>query len=722
MADGDRGMTEEGARKERHLHRLALLYGVQTAYYDNTHHRKQVSSETLLAVLRALGAPVETLGDVPAALQECDRERLRRCCEPIVVAWEGGPPEIELRLPKPLADARAECRLLLENGEAREFPYDLSRSAPSQVVEADRASFIVKKMALPGRLPWGYHRLIVELKGETAETLVISAPREAYTPFEGKAGKTWGIFLPLYALHSRRSFGCGDLTDLEKLMEWVAGLGGSMVGTLPLLSAFLDEPFIPSPYSPASRLFWNEIYLDVSRLPELAKCPSAQAILSSSEFQEELRELRASSLVDYRRVMAVKRKVLEELALSFFAVANSRQEAFRQFLSEHPALEDYVLFRAAGEKKRSPWPAWPKPLQDGVVTPDDYDEKNLRYHLYVQWAFHEQIQAISDRSRRNGKGLFLDMPLGASYDSYDVWRHRDLFAMGVSAGAPPDDFFIKGQDWGFPPMHPVRIREEGHRYFRACLRQQFRHAGMVRIDHIMGLHRSFWVPRGMEARDGTYVRYPADDFYSVLALESHRCKAQIVGEDLGTVSPDVRPAMARHNFKRTFVVQVSLSPDHVKPLGTIPAKSLGCINTHDMPTFASFWRGQDIKYRGSLGLLGDKGSIAEKATRHEVKNAFAAFLRRLGWLRESGTETEPVLVACLSCLSASSADAVIVNLEDLWGETNPQNVPGTWKERPNWMRKAMYSFEAFSEMPWLTDTLQMMNRLRKRGKAGGRKS
>jgi 4-alpha-glucanotransferase len=226
----------------------------------------------------------------------------------------------------------------------------------------------------------------------------------------------------------------------------------------------------------------------------------------------------------------------------------------------------------------------------------------------------------------------------------------------------------------------------------------------------------------MEARDGTYVRYPAEELYAIIALESHRNKARIVGEDLGTVPPGVRPAMARHNIKRTFVVQVSLSPDRVKPLGTIPANSLGCINTHDMPPFASFWRGQDISDRVSLGLLDEKESIAEKARRREVKNAFAAFLRRLGWLRESGTETEPILLACLSCLSASSADAVIVNLEDLWGETKPQNIPGTWEERPNWMRKAMYSFEAFSEMPRLTDTLQMMNRLRKHGKAGGRKS
>ncbi len=515
-------MTAAGAKTggTGPLGRLARAYGVQTAYYDITHKRVTASPRTILAVLRALGAPLEKAEDARDALRDHEQARWRRPCDPVVVVWDGGTGELPVRLPHTVSDARIDFRLRLEDGSVRELPCDLSRLPAAQEKDVEGERYVMKKIELPGGLPWGYHRLTVEIRGKTAETLVIAAPRKAFIPPEDAENRTWGVFLPLYALTSQRSLGSGDLTDLASLMEWVSGLGGKVAGTLPLLAAFLSEPFNPSPYAPASRLFWNEFYLDVARVPEFSACPPARELFSSPAFLEEVDVLRASHLVDYRRGMALKRGVIEELARFFFAGNDpGRQGAYRDFLAANPDAEGYAVFRATGEKQQSPWPAWPKPFKERVITPEAYDEEVKRYHLYAQFVFDEQFSAISRRFRERGEALYLDLPLGVSYDSYDVWRQRDLFVLDVAAGAPPDDFFTRGQDWGFPPMHPARNREDGYQYYRACLRHQLRHAGILRIDHVMGLHRFFFVPRGMTAQEGTYVRYPAEELYAVLSLE-----------------------------------------------------------------------------------------------------------------------------------------------------------------------------------------------------------
>jgi 4-alpha-glucanotransferase len=301
-----------------------------------------------------------------------------------------------------------------------------------------------------------------------------------------------------------------------------------------------------------------------------------------------------------------------------------------------------------------------------------------------------------------------------------VWRRRKLFALEASGGAPPDDFFTKGQDWGFPPPHPERWREEGHAYFRECLSNQLRYAGTLRIDHVMGLHRFFWVPKGAIPMDGTYVRYPAEELYAVLCLESNRNRARIVGEDLGTVPPYVRPAMGRHRIRRIYVAQFGASPDPDRPMGTIPKSSVACMNTHDMPTFASFWNGLDVEQRVSLGFLDRKAASREKSGRAETARALWRFLRRLGKLPGRGGlpgEAE-ALRAALAYLAASPAETVIVSLEDLWRERTPHNVPGTWKECPNWRRKSRHSFEEFRELPEVVGALAELNRIRK---AGGRR-
>lgn len=682
-----------GGREKQLLHQLAWAYGVQTAYRDAAGRRRQAAPHALLTALQALGAPVERFADVPAALRERSQECWRKCCEPVKVVWLGQPAHLPLRFPARQTDGRVTCRVELENGEERSWSVALAGLPGQEGAVVEGVEYQTRLIPLPAALPPGYHRVFLSLPGrpeKTAETMLICVPDRMYgTPAEVPE-RIWGVFLPLYALHSGRSWGAGDFTELENLGDWVAGLGGSFVGTLPLLATFLDVPFEPSPYAPASRLFWNEFYLDVTRVPELAQCAEAREVLASPAFQEEIAAWRAAPLVDYRRIMAAKRKVLALLARCCFVADSRRQAELRQWVAAHPEVQDYARFRAAGEKQRAGWLAWPERMRAGVLEEGDYDPAAERYHLYVQWLAREQLEALAAQARQRGGGLYLDLPLGVHAAGYDVWRERAAFALKASAGAPPDAFFPQGQNWGFPPLHPEQIREQSYRYYLRYLRHHLQYAGILRIDHVMGFHRLFWVPAGLPPEEGVYVRYPAEEFYAILALESHRYRTLIVGEDLGTVPRYVRTALARHGVRRMYVLPFEFTRHPAPALRNVPANSLACLNTHDLPPFAAFWQGGDQANRMVLPF----------------------FLYQRGWLPVPTSNPRAVLRGCLAYLAASRAQIVLVNLEDLWLETEPQNVPGTGGERPNWRRKARYPREVFTRLPEVLEVLREINGLR----------
>ena len=430
------------------LHKLAYLYGVQTAYYDANHHRHQASAEALLTILRLLGASVGTFHDVPSAWREQRQKLWQQSLQPVTVSWDGEPLTIQVRLPSTAAEAIFSGQLTLETGERQSLEWWGSKLPVTRAEEVGGIQYVVKNLTLPGRRPWGYHRLTLEVAGTLAETLIIAAPAKAYIPSERVRERMWGVFLPLYALHSEKSYGSGDFSDLEALMGWVAELGGNVVATLPLLASFLDEKFVPSPYSPSSRLLWNELYLDITKVPELQECPPAQVLLGSSPSQEEIKTLRRLPLVDYNRQITLKRRVLEELSHFFFAHATERLKALRRFAGAHPVVEDYARFQATCESRVGSWQSWPESLREGILSEGDYSEETKHYHLYVQWLAHHQLKDLSKIAHDKEILLYLDLPLGVNPNGYDVWREHDVFAIGASTGAPPDAVFTKGQNWG----------------------------------------------------------------------------------------------------------------------------------------------------------------------------------------------------------------------------------------------------------------------------------
>jgi 4-alpha-glucanotransferase len=693
------------------LRRLSHLYGIQSAYRDGLGQLRQAPSETILRALQALGAPMERLDDIDSAYRQRRQALWQRVIEPVVVNWQNQPLQLKVRVPCQLAEAPSSYHIVLENGAMLdgELGDDFTFARVSRDVESTR--YVTRRLLGQLQIPLGYHRLFFRIGDLEVESDLFCAPLYAYTPAHGQS-KRWGLFCPLYALHSERSWGAGDFSDLAQLNEFTAQHGGHAVATLPMLASFLDEPFNPSPYAPVSRLFWNEFFLNIEQIPELVDCPAAKSILSAN-FAAKLQELSTAPLVRYREVMALKRQVLEALSQYLLSSSSERKIRFENYVATHPVAQDYAAFRARTERERKSWLLWPVAPRDGKLRVDDYDAHAKHYHLYVQWLCDEQIAAVNQRSHASGTLLYLDFPLGVNRDGYDVWRQRELFAFDMSGGAPPDGLFIKGQNWGFPPLHPETLRKQGYRYYIESLRHHMRSAGMLRIDHVMGLHRAFCVPQGFGAGDGVYVHYRAAEFYAILNLESQRHQVEIVGENLGTVPHYVNRAMTRHHIRGMHVGQFGVNPDADHALDEVPANVIASLNTHDTATFMGFWQAGDIADRVKLGLIEEAQAKNELEYRSAQRAALESFLRARALLDGDASATA-ILRGWLAFLAGQDEDFLLINLEDLWLEPTPQNVPGTWQERPNWQRKARFSIEAIRRDNALGDILTTIGDIRRR--------
>ena len=704
--------------KRTDLERLARLYGVNVEYVDVWGHRRATSPEAMLRTLQLLGAPLARAGDAAEAIRKRRQDCWQRILEPVFVAWEGSPAALPLRLPSVQNRHAWRYRLDLEDGGRVESSGTVDGLRLRALREVEGVRYAARLLDLAGDLPRGYHRLTLEVGDREAECLVIAAPRRVYADAARGPKRLWGVFLPLYALFRESSWGAGDFSDLEALMQWTADQGGSLVATLPLLATLWELTDDPSPYNPASRLFWNEFYLDPRQTPEFESCPAARALVGTLDDLRREAGRRPAGLIDYGKQMRFKRQMLEALAATFFESSSPRRDALARHCRENPELESFARFRAAGERQGAAWPAWPEPLRSGALSPGDYDDAVYRYHLYAQWQVEQQLRSMTDRADRLDLLWYLDFPLGVSGQGYDVWRERDLFVRGAAAGAPPDAFFTKGQNWGFPPLNPDALRRQGYRYFIKALRNHLQHARVLRLDHVMGLYRFYWIPHGLAADDGAYVRYPVEEFFAILALESHRVGARIVGENLGTVPARVDEALRRHGVDDMYVLQYETNPDKGPTLRSVPATAVASLNTHDMPQFAAYWKGLDVDDRVDLGLLTPEQAAAERVRRERLRRDLVGFFVREKLLEPSQDPSVPaVLEACQAYLARSRASVVLVNLEDLWAETEPQNVPGTYRERPNWRRRARYSFETFSRLPAVRRILASVDRLRRRASA-----
>ena len=690
-----------GTTRPSSLHTLARLYGLETSFKDGCGIPRQASTHAIITTLQALGVAIETPEDVTRVAEARHREEWAGLLAPVAVAWDGHL-TVELRVGETDRDRRVGCLLMLEDGGVRDWAERLDRLPTGDAADVAGRRHWLKHLPAPWPLPSGCHRLIVDCGDRSAESVVIATPTAA---FDGGGGGV-GLFLPLYALQSARSWGIGDFSDLERLLDWLPSTGACAFSMLPILAADYDgAPCDPSPYLPVSRLFWNELFVDPRRLPEFALCDAARRLVESGRFRQTVAALQSAPDIDYPGAMAAKREVLTLLADSLESHPTRRSQEFQTWVHRHPLADAYATFRAAGEAHRPASTTDPPIDLAGEPGRRSPAHAARRYHLYAQWVAGQQVGQLATRARTAGDGLYLDFPLGVHPGGFDVAHYPGLFARGVTTGAPPDELFTGGQTWGTPPPHPAAARRDGYRYLRASLAHHLSVAGCLRIDHVMGIHRLYWIPEGGDATDGVYVHYPADEVYAVLCLESWRNRTRLVGENLGTVPPYVNTELAKHRLRGLHVAQLTVRADTEPLLAPVPPGAVASLNTHDTATFAGYLDGTDIDDRVSRGLLDPSGAACAHARRRRERAALA-HLPATG--PAAPDEDTRILRSCLVRLAQSAANLVLVNLEDLWLERRPQNVPGTGPERSNWRHRASRALEVFTAMPAVNDTVRWL--------------
>lgn len=676
---------------------LATLYGLTTRYLDASNKPRTCSDEAIMAVLRILGADITRPDDAPAQIELRRAQLWQPGLPAVVTVWDNEPGSFVLQAPASKLKGIGSIQVELEQGETLSVPVRFDECPTLETTGSGKSKSARIGVPLPPKIPVGYHTLHLEAGPVRYTSLLLSAPAKATAPqIRWQKRPPAGAFLPLYSAYSATGIGLGNLSDLEKWVKWASECGLGFFATLPLLSTFLTNPFEPSPYAPASRLFWNELVADVRHGGLLTAPPG----LSADEVQQAVASAHQEPFVDYPKQHKLQFQALKSIARQFFCENGPNSAEFQAFLAEYPDVYDYAAFRAFTDTTGQPWPQWSKGTDPVASAADGALTELKNAYVMAQYLCHQQLGRIGN----NRAGLYLDLPVGVHPDSYDVWKHRDLFAVGAAAGAPPDPLFSKGQNWGFPPMHPVHLSKDHYGYFRAMVRRPMRYAAMVRLDHVMSIHRMYWVPENFKATDGVYVHYPAQDLAAILCIESARTGCVVAGEDLGTVPEIIRDIMRDRGMLRLYVGQFSVSSDPKIGLVVPPPHSIACLNTHDMPPFAAFWRETDLDDQVDLGLLDESEEQHERQRRKTIRKSLLLHLLQRGVLSDDPS-LEDILAGLLIKLSESNATCVVVNLEDLCLELIPQNTPGTWKERPNWRRRARYSLEKFIDNPKIAQML-----------------
>lgn len=629
--------------------------------------------------------------------------------------------------------------VVLEGGGQLSGSVEIERLPVLREVAADGESWRTYELGLPAETPLGYHRLRVTRDGQDlSSTQLVVCPERAHVPDRKMAG----FNVPLYGLRSRRNWGCGDFTDLRPLLDWAAGTGFSFVGVNPLHALHNRAPYNTSPYLPLSLYYKNLLYIDVEAVPEFGRSWLAQKLLGSEKTQRKLQELRDAEFVQYSEVDRMKKRFLKLLYREFKRSASEdRRRAFYAYRErEGDLLYKYALYCALDEvlhkqdRNRWTWHHWPMEFQ----SPDTeraraFGQEHWRlieFYEYIQFVLEEQLSAAQQHAKERGMpiGLYHDLALATDSCGSDLWAHGNFYVKGCRVGAPPDDFSPGGQDWAFPPPNAEAHRRSGYRLYRESIRKIVSNGGALRIDHVMRLIRLFWIPDGRSAADGTYVYDYAEDLMHILALESARSGNVIVGEDLGTVTDEMREMFARFGILSYRLFYFEKHKDgRFKHGWEYPQQALVASSTHDLATMAGFWSGQDIEARRSAGLADEAGSQAQWSDRRKEKQSMLDVLHAEhllpDWYTRNADEVHGVdgelHNATVGFLSRVPSLLLLLNQEDMTKETHQQNLPGSTAEYPNWQRKMRLFVEDLQSSEWRPYGEMFATQMRSHARAAG---
>ncbi|WP_330959930.1 4-alpha-glucanotransferase [Photobacterium sp. 53610] len=720
-------------RTEKVVKDIARQAGLAASYISAWGEETAVSTDTLTRLLAALGYDVSSDESLEASAA---RLQPREVLAPVKVIRRGEPVRVELTLGRSARVSDFSWKLETEQGEVMEGWLQ------SQLVSDEREEGGDMLFALPD-LPLGYHKLEIFRKRRQSpyEMTLIVTPVACYKqPALEKGTKLWGPSVQLYSVRTGHNWGIGDFGDLKQLVSDIAAQGGDFVGLNPIHSLFPANPEGASPYSPSSRRWLNIIYIDVCSVPEFAQCDDALQLVGSETFQQRLVAARDSNWVNYSEVACLKMAVLPMLFATFkqrhLKAETARGRAFLDFVETggeslmHQAAFD-ALHAELKQKDDQIW-GWP-------VFPEQYRHfenaavkqfisqhpEQVQLYMYLQWLADTQLAEAQQLAEEKGMvmGLYRDLAVGVCDSGAETWADQGALCQDVSVGAPPDILGPLGQNWGLPPFNPQQLRHTAYQPYIDLLRANMRHCGALRIDHVLGLLRLWWIPKGESAKQGAYMYYPVDDLMAILALESHRHQCTVIGEDLGTVPDEIVEKLATagiHSYK-VFFFETAEDGGYYSP-AHYTEQSMSALCTHDMPTLRGFWHCDDLKLGRELGLYPDEAQLKTLFDgRAESKQRILDSVNWHGFLPENvGRDAlyvpmDRALSEGLQLHLAAGASALLsLQLEDWLEMDKPVNIPGTVDEYPNWRRKLSANLEDLFNRQYIVDLTKRLTEVRAR--------
>jgi 4-alpha-glucanotransferase len=713
------------------LRALADRLGIVAAYEEaGSGARRETSDATRVALLSAMGIAADSEAEAARARRALERERDAQLVAPSCVAPAGsdGARRLALRWPE-AARARITWRVehRAEDGASR-VAEGMGR------VRSDGGLVL----SLPFAPQTGVHAWRVVVSGppgvrEAQQRRIVVPARCTTAPERLGRRRVFGLCANLYATRRRPDAGVGDLSTLRRLVALARAEGAGFVGINPL-HAIWSQGSSVSPYQPVSRLYRAALYVDVEAVPELRFAPEARALLASRSFRAELARRDEARHIDYEGVTRAKLAVLQHLHQRFAASVRGgrtqRARAYARYLArEGEPLTRFATFLAlAAARGGGPaggcWPRWPAALRDprsaAVAAFQRSHPEEVDFHRFVQFELDRQLAGAGRAARALGLGLYGDLAVGSPPDSADAWAFPGLFAEDARVGAPPDDFAAGGQDWGLAPIDPRRLAENGYEFWIRLLRASFAHAGALRMDHVMGLVRLWWVPPGADPSKGAYVRQPAAALLGILALVSRRAGALVIGEDLGTVPPGFAAQLARRGILSSRVLAFEHRAHRYRPAPRYLRRALVTANTHDLAPLAALLDEEDLRLRRRAGHIADDAGLdAERERRRRERRGLLRRLARDGHLELAAPAGNPPGPAALAAavtafLCATPAPLVGLSVDDLVGETEPVNLPGVPQERhASWSRRLAVPVEDLARHPTARASLDAVPRARR---------
>lgn len=729
------------------INELSDLCGIVPEYWDIFGKKHTASIETKKAVLCAMRLDISSADSLRDEINRLKRRPWNSFLEPVkVLSVKEQPFSIPVYMPVREGDeGRLALSWSIEDEKGRKDDYAVSGRAVtiSDSKWLDNVRYLKIDLSINGPLAIGYYSLRVTglCPGATfsGEAKIIMAPDSCYLPpqFDSPGtSRLWGMYLNLYSIRSSQNWGTGDFTDLKKIVAWLADLNSAFVGINPLHAIANKKPGGISPYSPISRLYKNFLYLDIEAIPDFQSCNKALAITDSGDFKKRLEALRNTDLIDYEKAASLKNGLLLQAFEVFYEkIADSSQGPdsrarvadFNKYVAEEGEdLDAYATYMALCESFKNPggeglppacfdsWQEWPPEYRDpsgkAVTEFKKRSGKLILFHKYVQWLVDRQLAEAADLAKRLGMpvGLYNDLAIGSIGGGSDAWNFQDVIAGGIDVGAPPDDFNLTGQNWGFPPIVPAGLKKTGYEFFIQTIRKNMKYSGALRIDHALGLFRLFWIPAGMSASQGAYLKYPSEDLLKIIALESVRNKTVVIAEDLGTIGENVRETLLRFrmlSYRLLYFERDYPAPSFTKP-EKYPDMALCSVTTHDLPTIYGYWAGRDLEVKKRLGLFPDEASLHRHLSERERDKALLLeALKSAGMTLEGGPGAASAMgpelcLAIYEYLARTSCKLATVSLDDAIGTMDQQNMPGVTDSYPSWMQKSPVTLEQIMSESW----------------------